>query len=285
MMPAYNAADTVVRAIKSMQCQTYENWRLVVVDDGSADATSDRARSVGDDRVTIIRLPVNKGRGVARQVALEACDGEYLGFLDADDWVMPEKLEMQVGYLEGVPTAAAVSTAMYLADEGGGAVKVRGIPKEYEGGRLARVSVRALPRFARAPTILRMNVAQKGYFDPDLKRSQDLAFLLAALTGEHVGALREPLYVYEQRVGAGGWRLRREAHHYHRRVLRANLCLDPVASTARIARSLLLSALFSACELARVPVPVRLARRGDRAASDSEYRAYAAALERIQWRD
>ena len=86
-MPAYNAAAYLREAMDSILTQTLEDFELLVVDDGSTDATLAIAKEVanGDSRVRIERLPDNRGRATARNMALGRARGRYLAWMDADD--------------------------------------------------------------------------------------------------------------------------------------------------------------------------------------------------------
>jgi glycosyltransferase involved in cell wall biosynthesis len=115
-MPVYNAADTLAFALASLQAQTYTNWECIVVDDGSTDNPKQIINSINDPRIQYHPLDRNYGRGYARQRAVEIANGKYLAFLDADDWVYPEKFRDQVQFLENQPDIVLVSTGMAISD-------------------------------------------------------------------------------------------------------------------------------------------------------------------------
>lgn len=101
MMPAFNAGAFIAAAIKSMQAQTYENWQLCIVDDGSQDLTFELARNMShhDARICVERHHANLGCPSARNTCLKMADGDIIAKLDADDLHEPERLEAQVGML------------------------------------------------------------------------------------------------------------------------------------------------------------------------------------------
>ena len=95
VMPVYNAEDTVERAIQSVQKQTCSNWELLAVDDGSSDrsgAICDRCAEK-DPRIRVFHTP-NAGVSHARNTALQAAKGEWIAFLDSDDWYEPAFLQV-----------------------------------------------------------------------------------------------------------------------------------------------------------------------------------------------
>src|SRR5579864_8016045 len=92
LIPAFNAAVTIRRAIDSALGQSYRNLEVVVVDDGSRDTTSEIVASYARDDVRLIRLSSNQGASGAVNEGIAAAQGEYVAFLDADDEWLPTKL-------------------------------------------------------------------------------------------------------------------------------------------------------------------------------------------------
>ena len=97
IMPAYNAGKYIADAIDSVIRQTYTAWELIVVDDGSTDNTGNIVKEyLGRyDQIKFIQQQQG-GQGKARNIALQHAHGEYVAFLDADDYWVPEKLYKQV---------------------------------------------------------------------------------------------------------------------------------------------------------------------------------------------
>ncbi|HEY2434192.1 MAG TPA: glycosyltransferase [Vicinamibacterales bacterium] len=104
LTPFHNTPIEWVRqAIESVQAQTFGDWKLILVDDGSsaeaAAALNDLVRTVADGRVISLRIP-NGGPAAARNAAIRASDSDYLAILDSDDMWYARKLELQVPYLD-----------------------------------------------------------------------------------------------------------------------------------------------------------------------------------------
>src|SRR5690348_3025712 len=97
IIPAYNAANCIQRAIDSALAQTLPPREVIVVDDGSTDETPRLVVSYGE-RVHLIQQS-NAGPGAARNRAVRASRGEWLAMLDADDSWLPQKLERQLAYI------------------------------------------------------------------------------------------------------------------------------------------------------------------------------------------
>ena len=98
VMPAYNAAKFIRETIASVQSQTYENWELLVIDDGSKDETVEiiRALTKEDARIRLLQNEKNMGVAKTRNRGIELADGEFIALLDSDDLWYPEKLEKQL---------------------------------------------------------------------------------------------------------------------------------------------------------------------------------------------
>lgn len=96
VVPTYNRADTIGRAIRSILCQTYTAYEVIVVDDGSTDHTEEVIKQIEDDRIRYVRLEQNQGASHARNVGIRESKYDYIAFLDSDDEWMPDKLELQM---------------------------------------------------------------------------------------------------------------------------------------------------------------------------------------------
>lgn len=99
ILPTYNRANLIQRAIDSVLTQTFDDFELIVVDDASEDETPDIVQSIEDDRLTFIRHEENK-YGRAWNTGIEHASGEYISFIDDDDEWYPFKLEKQVARFE-----------------------------------------------------------------------------------------------------------------------------------------------------------------------------------------
>jgi glycosyltransferase involved in cell wall biosynthesis len=106
IMPAYNAEKHIARALESIRAQTYPNVEIIVVDDGSTDATEDVVRRTAPN-ARYMKI-INSGPAAARNEGNLHAKGKYLAFLDADDLWHPRKLELQVAYLERNPAIGVV---------------------------------------------------------------------------------------------------------------------------------------------------------------------------------
>ena len=99
IIPAYNAEKYIQRALESALAQTYKDIEIIVIDDGSTDKTAEIIKTYQDPRI-IYFFQKNQGQGPARNNGIKKSQGEYITFLDADDYYFPEKVEKQVRFLE-----------------------------------------------------------------------------------------------------------------------------------------------------------------------------------------
>ncbi|AWG24570.1 glycosyltransferase family 2 protein [Flavobacterium kingsejongi] len=99
--PAYNSEKFIDQAIQSVQQQTFSDWEMILVNDGSSDHTQEIIEKwrLQDPRIKLLTLSKNSGTGVARNKGLEKATGRYIAFLDADDLWTPEKLQKQLDFM------------------------------------------------------------------------------------------------------------------------------------------------------------------------------------------
>src|SRR2546426_189289 len=106
VIPVYNGEQYLADAIQSVRDQTYQNVEVIVVDDGSTDGSADVAKKFGE-AIRYVHQS-NGGVGKARNTGIAAARGAYLAFLDQDDLWLPDKLAVQVAYLDSHPEVGAV---------------------------------------------------------------------------------------------------------------------------------------------------------------------------------
>jgi glycosyltransferase involved in cell wall biosynthesis len=126
IIPTFNRAAIVGRAIRSVLAQTFEDWELIVVDDGSTDGTEQGVRSFSDHRIKYIRHERNRGGAAARNTGIRCARGEYVAFLDSDDEWLPGKLEKELDVFRDCdPEVGLVYSGKIILDERGKVLKVR----------------------------------------------------------------------------------------------------------------------------------------------------------------
>lgn len=114
VMPVFNCGKTVAAAIRSILIQTYENWELIVIDDGSKDKSNDVIKDFSDARIRVIACEKNKGIAARLNQAVGLSRGRYVARMDADDVSFPRRLELQVQYLLQHPDVDLLGTAILV---------------------------------------------------------------------------------------------------------------------------------------------------------------------------
>jgi len=109
IVPTYNRAPLLGRAIESLLAQTRRPDEIIVIDDGSTDNTEEVARPYGD-RIRYIRLAKNGGISHARNTGMREATGDYLAFLDSDDTYLPSNIELQKAFMDAHPEIALLTT-------------------------------------------------------------------------------------------------------------------------------------------------------------------------------
>lgn len=175
IIPTYNRGKVIRESAETVLNQTYADLELIIVDDGSTDATRDIIREMNDTRIRYV-YQNNAGACAARNHGITVARGEYIAFQDSDDLWKSDKLEKQVAVLENDPAVDIVccrtilkrldgSTIVTAHDRGEGFVD----PKKGPVG------------FSTQTLVMRRRVVEKVLFDPEVTRYQDLDFLISAM--------------------------------------------------------------------------------------------------------
>jgi len=205
VMPAYNAAAYLADAIESVLAQTFPDFELIVVDDGSTDQTAAVARRLASrDRRARIVSTANGGPANARNAALGIARGRFVALLDSDDVMRPHCLATQIGLLESNPEAS-IATANVI-NRGGGATFDG---KPYWPRTLGVDRVTAADIIAHEDAMCILSVFKRevyeaiGGFTPEFSRNEDYEFWLRATLARFI-VLRnyEPLGFYRRREGS-----------------------------------------------------------------------------------
>lgn len=246
MMPCYEAADTVRLALASLRAQSLQDWRCLIVDDGSSDETYDivSRAAAQDPRFVVHQFARNRGRGAARQHLLEQVDAPLVAFLDADDWMYPERLACQIRWMELEPSLAAVGSPMSIFDD---ALEVVGEAFPRVSGALPAIvdfSRPEPPPFFFPSSMLRSDLVKQAGFDVALRRSQDSDMLIRALIGRRYALTSRPLYAYRRAAMTVAKTL--EGYRYRMRAHRKHLRTHPLRVSRTLAETFAKGAVFKA---------------------------------------
>ncbi len=180
VIPVYNREKYVGDAIDSILAQTFTDFELLVIDDGSTDGSVEIARSYRDPRLRLECNETNWGVPKTRNKGIQLARGEYLAFLDSDDWAYPERLAKQVIFLDSHPNYTAVGAWIdWMDDEGRSLNRIKRkpvSPDEIAAQRLFRQGIENSASMART-AVLREYGHQEEY---DLSEDFDLWARIAA---------------------------------------------------------------------------------------------------------
>jgi glycosyltransferase involved in cell wall biosynthesis len=226
IIPAYNAAPWIAETITSVQQQTFTDWELWVIDDGSGDRTAEIVAHLEttDTRIRSIRQ-TNQGVSAARNLGIIQSQGELLAFLDADDRWLPSKLITHLQQFEANPHLGVSFDRVEFLTQTGTATG------QYSTGRLTGLKPQHLlsenPTTTTSSWVVRRIVFdQVGGFCPTMNYSEDLEWLLRVLCAQqwHIEGLSQGLTRYRTSSGGlsadlsrmeAGWNaLVREAQRY-----------------------------------------------------------------------
>ncbi|HHP7246229.1 MAG TPA: glycosyltransferase [Elainellaceae cyanobacterium] len=171
IIPMFNAENTIRETIDSVLQQTLTDFEIIVIDDGSTDASLDAVKHIHDSRIRVLSQP-NSGAPASRNRGLAESTGEFIAFLDADDVWTPDKLAAQIDALQTNPDAAVAYSWTQFIDESG---------QVLSSGRRITVSNDAYEKLlvmnflenGSNPLIRRPALAEIGGFDESLLSSQD----------------------------------------------------------------------------------------------------------------
>jgi glycosyltransferase involved in cell wall biosynthesis len=181
VLPVHNRADVLPRAIGSVLEQELREFELIVVDDGSSDASAEVAGSFGDQRVRLIRLGSNRGGNVARNEGIRAAQAQLIAFLDSDDRYLPNKLAWVTAEFDRRPELELLVDSFIKVQPPGTrkaqAVRRNPVIDDRELFRKA-LFTRQLWKATPAITVRREAAIKAGLFDESLRRLQDFDFLI-----------------------------------------------------------------------------------------------------------
>jgi len=130
-MPVYNCEKTLAITVRSICRQTFEDWELLIIDDGSSDKTVELARSLTDPRINVIIDGAHRGIAYRRNQAIEMSRGKYFAVMDGDDVAYPERFERQVRYLEQHPDVDLLGAGVLVFKSSGMVLGTNRLPPSH----------------------------------------------------------------------------------------------------------------------------------------------------------
>lgn len=180
IMPVYNRATMVGQAIDSIIAQDFDDWELIVVDDGSTDGSAEAVAAYDDPRIRLVRQPQNRGGNAARNLGIDEARADLLAFLDSDDRYLPMKLGAVVRWFADHPdTDVLLDSFRKTYPDGRKAEKILRNPVLDDNRSIVEALFTRRIWKATPAIMVRRNAAiRAGKFDEALKRRQDFDFLL-----------------------------------------------------------------------------------------------------------
>lgn len=203
IIPLYNKAPYVRKAVESVIKQTFGNWELIVVDDGSTDGGGDVVRSFSDNRIRFVKQE-NAGVSVARNRGVAKSTAPYICFLDADDWWEPTFLEEMAKLIAEYPDAGIYGTNYYIVKNGKRRLAPIGVDEDFLEGEInyCRVYAKTLcmPLTSITVSMPRAVFDEMEGFKPHLKLGEDFDLWIRIALKRKVVFLNKPLSNYNQDV-------------------------------------------------------------------------------------
>ena len=195
ILPTYNRAHIIEKAIQSVLNQTYQDFELIIVDDGSTDNTEEIIKKLQekDKRIRYIKLETNKGAAAARNEGIKIAHGKYITFQDSDDEWLPEKLEKQMKIFETTPEDIIVYTGFWRID-GDEKTYIPDINISNREGYIHKELLKG--NFVGTPSILlkKETLEKVALFDECLQRCQDWDLVIRLSEYYNFKLIDEPLY-------------------------------------------------------------------------------------------
>lgn len=220
IMTVYNEQEHIKKSVTSVLNQSYEDFELVIVNDGSDDRTREILENEFNDRRMKIFNQENKGRVKALNQALNLSMGEYIAILDADDYCLPERLEKQVEFLDRNPDVGAVGTAYYRYDEIRREKWIRKYPTENE--KIKKEMSKYMPLAHSSVMIRRYCLKEIGNYNEEFDTLQDMELLIRIAKKFKLANLNEPLIIRNIRSDSFFHRSFRQSYR-NRLLVRLNL--------------------------------------------------------------
>jgi len=195
IIPTYNRAHLVARAIQSVLNQTYQDFEIIVVDDASTDNTEEVVRSFNCGKVRYIRHERNRGGAAARNTGIKAARCKYIAFQDSDDEWLPEKLEKQMNVFDKASSEVGVVYTGFWRIEGNKKTYIPSPQIRQKEGNIYRSLLGGNFITTQAAVVKKECFERAGVFDECLHRLQEWDVWIRISRYYHFKYIDEPLLV------------------------------------------------------------------------------------------
>lgn len=213
-IPFYNPGEVLVDAIRSIFAQSYTNWELLLVDDGSSDGSQELVRCVKDHRVRVLSDGKHLGLVTRLNQIAHIASGLYLARMDADDLIHPGRIARQVAFLEQHSEVNVVDTAAIILNQEGVPVGFMGL----EDRLPTALEILKQGGFLHPSIMARREWFLQHPYDPRYPRAEDRELWARVYGKSNFAHIAEPLFFYRF-VGNVRLRAYLQSYHSERRVI------------------------------------------------------------------
>ncbi|WP_414620605.1 glycosyltransferase family 2 protein [Calothrix sp. CCY 0018] len=200
IVPAYNSQNTISETITSVLQQSFSDFELIVINDGSTDRTLELLETVQDKRLKIYSYP-NGGLPAARNRGIVRATGEFLSFIDADDLWTSDKLELQLQALQKNPQAGVAYSWTICMGNNGNSFHP-GVSESFQGNVYPNLLVGNFIASGSNVLIRKQAIESVGYFDESLKSCEDWDYWLRLAPKWDFVVVPKPQIIYRLSSGA-----------------------------------------------------------------------------------
>jgi glycosyltransferase involved in cell wall biosynthesis len=196
-IPFFNAEAYLTDAIRSVFAQTYQDWELILIDDGSTDKSLEIAKSIKDDRVRVVSDGKNKRLAGRLNEVTKIAKFDFIARMDADDLIFPSKLATQLAHFEKDPNLDIVTTGVYSVTNNLEIQGVRG--QDFEYPNFESIISRKLG-VVHAAILAKKSWYERNQYDESLKIAQDLDLWIRAAKKNDfkIKSISDYLYIYRE---------------------------------------------------------------------------------------
>jgi glycosyltransferase involved in cell wall biosynthesis len=187
-IPFFNSSSTLADAIRSVYAQSYQDWELILADDGSSDDSLAIARQISDPRVRVISDGQNLGLAHRLNQITSAAQGEYLIRMDADDMMHPDRIQSQLDFLKSNPGVDVVGSGIYTINSANEPIGKRCC----QTGKLTARGVLAGDMLCHPTVAARTTWFLDNPYDPAFRRAQDYELWCRTCARKKLQAVRLP---------------------------------------------------------------------------------------------
>ena len=191
IMAAFNAERTIGLAIDSVVHQSFENWELIIIDDGSNDSTVAIVNSKRDSRIRLIKNERNLGVSKSRKVGLDIAEGEWIAILDSDDAWRSDKLEKQLNLQKATCAEVVFTGSAFMDNDGNPLSWTLSVPEKLTYRELLKQNL-----ISNSSVLVKKSLYKQNYVIGDELHEDFAIWLNITKEGKIAYGINEPLLIY-----------------------------------------------------------------------------------------